>query len=346
MKHSIYKNWSEGQMKRTIRRIMTGCMAVVLCCTLLLGNGSGVRAQAATFDDINQSSVFLKQASGSKMCTLVSATMLIRRAAMLNGNANWSLVTTDTMTSAAWVTGAGLKWDFNCAGIKVTHASFSGSAADLAVLLAAHPEGVVLYKQKSDQNHAVLVTDYTDGVFYCADPSGAVASGRIPISSASITVEDSNYVWYATSPDLYLEDASGNIISHETVDTSIFPSSTPKATETAKPTATAKPSASPKAEEEVSAPNRVSSLYVKNTKKKTLTMSWKKVTDAEGYQVFYSTQKSFKEKNASYHQGKTHTVSKLTRGEVYYVKVRAYKLDGKKKVFGKCSKIKKAKVKK
>ena len=47
--------------------------------------------------------------------------------------------------------------------------------AVLIQLLAEHPEGIVLYDRR--QPHAVLLTDYTDGVFYCSDPAGSVSSG-------------------------------------------------------------------------------------------------------------------------------------------------------------------------
>lgn len=330
------------------KRILAGSLAVMILLVCLLGERS-ILVQAATFNDINQSEVFLKQPSGSNTCTLVAATMLVRRGAMLNGNVKWAGITTDVMQSAAWITGTGLKWDFNCGGITVTHGNFSGNAGELAVLLAEHPEGVVLYKQKSDQNHAVLVTDYTDGVFYCADPSPGAPEGRIPISSATISIEASNYIWYVTSPDLYLTDTAGNIISHEKVDSNSVPKATATPKATAKPTATPKPTATSKAaasSETVTAPKRVSSLAVKNNKKKTLTTSWGKVSGAKGYQVIYSTQKSFKEKNTLSQTDKKCHLTKLTRGEVYYVKVRAYKLSGSKKVYGKCSTVKKAKVKK
>lgn len=336
------------------KRILAGSLAVMIIFGCLLGERS-ILVQAATFNDINRSEVFLKQPSGSNTCTLVAATMLVRRGAMLNGNANWSGITTDVMQTAAWITGTGLKWDFNCGGITVTHGNFSGDAGDLAVLLAEHPEGIVLYKKKSDQNHAVLVTDYTDGVFYCADPSPGAQEGRIPMSSATISIEDSNYIWYVTSPDLYLTDTAGNIISHEKVDSNSVPKATATPKATAKPMATVKPTATPKAtatskvaapSKSVTAPKRVSSLAVKNNKKKTLTTSWGKVSGAKGYQVIYSTQKSFEEKNTLSQTEKKCHLTKLTKGEVYYVKVRAYKLSGSKKVYGKCSTVKKAKVKK
>ena len=199
-----------------MKRMNKKYLAVLLAaCVALAGWHVDVKnANAATFSDINQDSVFLKQPSGSSLCTLVAATMLVRRGAMMNGNANWASITTDMMRSAAWVEGTGLKWNFTCGGMTVAHDSFSGNATDLAVKLSEHPEGIVVYKQKSDQQHAVLVTDYTDGIFYCADPAAGIFAGRIPITSASIGIEESNYIWYISSPDLYLTDDSGNQIPH------------------------------------------------------------------------------------------------------------------------------------
>lgn len=85
----------------------------------------------------------------------------------------------------------------------------------------------------------------------------------------------------------------------------------------------------------------ISSL--KSGKKKTLTVKWKKVSYAKGYQVAY------KKKGGSYKYATTtslsKTVKKLTSKKTYYVKVRAYKVvDGKKK-YGKFSKVKTVKVK-
>lgn len=44
-----------------------------------------------------------------------------------------------------------------------------------------------------------ILTDYTDGVFYCSDPAGSVSSGRVPISSASISIAGASCYWYITS---------------------------------------------------------------------------------------------------------------------------------------------------
>ena len=90
-----------------MKRMNKKYLAVLLAaCVALAGWHVDVKnADAATFSDINQDSVFLKQPSGSSLCTLVAATMLVRRGAMMNGNANWASITTDMMRSAAWSKG-------------------------------------------------------------------------------------------------------------------------------------------------------------------------------------------------------------------------------------------------
>lgn len=73
-------------------------------------------------------------------------------------------------------------------GYATLPSSNAGKTQVLIELLAQHPEGIVLYDRR--QPHAVLLTDYTDGVFYCSDPAGSVSSGRVPISSASIPLQE------------------------------------------------------------------------------------------------------------------------------------------------------------
>ncbi len=68
---------------------------------------------------------------------------------------------------------------------------------------------------------------------------------------------------------------------------------------------------------------------------KSFTATWKKVSYASGYQVQYSTSKSFKNaKTVKVSSSKTSkTVKSLTAKKKYYVRVRAYKLVGKTYVY-------------
>lgn len=87
----------------------------------------------------------------------------------------------------------------------------------------------------------------------------------------------------------------------------------------------------------------------KNTKGKKITVSWKNVAGATGYQIAYSTNKNFKgAKNVSVKKAATtkKVVSKLKKGKTYYVKVRAYKTVKGKKQYTGWSKVKQVAVKK
>lgn len=79
---------------------------------------------------------------------------------------------------------------------------------------------------------------------------------------------------------------------------------------------------------------------LKNVKGKKLTVKWKKDTRATGYQIQYSTDKNFKKgvKTATVSKYKTvsKTITKLTAGKRYYVRVRSYKSV---KVSGKTQKL-------
>lgn len=70
--------------------------------------------------------------------------------------------------------------------------------------------------------------------------------------------------------------------------------------------------------------------YTLSSGAKSLTVSWKKSTYANGYEVWTSTDKKFKKAKITKTSKLKCTVKKLTSGKKYYVKVRAYKKSGKK----------------
>ena len=73
----------------------------------------------------------------------------------------------------------------------------------------------------------------------------------------------------------------------------------------------------------------------------------KKIAGADGYQVAYSTNRSFKKsvKKVNF-KGTSKTISKLRKKKTYYIKVRAYQKNASgKKVYSKYSKVKKIKIK-
>ncbi len=101
---------------------------------------------------------------------------------------------------------------------------------------------------------------------------------------------------------------------------------------------------------EVSSPTNVKISSVKNGKKKTLSINWKSTTNTNGYEIQYALDKKFrksaKTKVVKSAKKTSLTIKRLKKGKTYYVRARAYALDGGKKVYGKWSSIKKIKIKK
>lgn len=95
----------------------------------------------------------------------------------------------------------------------------------------------------------------------------------------------------------------------------------------------------------VTAPARVKKIKLKKAGSNKLKVSFKKVQQAKGYQIKYSTNKRFSKSKKITTRKNKYTIKKLKKGKTYYVKVRAYKLNGSKKVYGKWSVVKKCQVK-
>ena len=93
---------------------------------------------------------------------------------------------------------------------------------------------------------------------------------------------------------------------------------------------------------------KASLTSAKNSKSKQILLKYKKVSGAKGYEISYSTDKKFKKAVTKKNTAKTsYTISKLKKGKIYYVRIRAYKTDSTgKKVYGKYSSMKKVKVSK
>ena len=167
-----------------------------------------------------------------------------------------------------------------------------------------------------------------------------------------------------------------------TLKPTIAPTVTPSATPTVKPTAvptaipTLKPTIAPTATPTVtptSPPTKQStvtpsitsgnkSVTAKVSNKKTLpkvnlrvskhkkgrklVVRWNTVKGAKGYQLQYALNKKFKRKKSIQTKKTKYTIKKLKKKKTYYIRVRAYKMNGKKKVYGKWSTVKKVKIKK
>ena len=104
--------------------------------------------------------------------------------------------------------------------------------------------------------------------------------------------------------------------------------------------------------EKVKKPSAPTLKSVSNTKNKKMKVTLKSsVSGAKGYEITYATNKKFSKNKGTATISKastlTKTISKLTKGKTYYVKVRAYKTDSAgNKIYGKYSNTISIKIKK
>ena len=153
------------------------------------------------------------------------------------------------------------------------------------------------------------------------------------------------------------------VVPNATPTPTISPTSTPTATPTVKPTAvptaiptlkptiapTVTPSATPDNSDKISGKKTLSKVILqvpKNKKGRKLVVRWNAVKDVKGYQLQYALNKKFKKKKSVQTKKTKYTIKKLKKKKTYYIRVRAYKMNGKKKVYGKWSTVKKVKIKK
>ena len=180
-----------------IKRSLTLLLSLLL---LTAVTPAVLAAELPEFPEIDEPQVFIKQDYSNGTCTLASAAMMLRRAAILSGDENWAQINESSCRSAFWR--GGLPYTFSYGDFSVDHDWLPGGAANrevLAQVLAQHPEGVVILSYGA--HHGVLLTDCTDGLFYCADPAPSVPAGRMPIEQAWGTrVENSRAYWYITDP--------------------------------------------------------------------------------------------------------------------------------------------------
>ena len=97
-------------------------------------------------------------------------------------------------------------------------------------------------------------------------------------------------------------------------------------------------------------PNKAKISKLKNVAGGKLQVTWKINKEATGYEVSYSTDGKFKKDTKKVLIGKVKktstTIRKLKKGKKYYVKIRAYKKKGSKKIYGFYSAVKSLKIKK
>ena len=84
---------------------------------------------------------------------------------------------------------------------------------------------------------------------------------------------------------------------------------------------------------------------LKNTADRNLVVKYSKVNKCRGYEIQYALNASFTGKRWAQTTKQSYTLTRLTKGKNYYVRVRGYKLDSMgEKVYGSWSVIKKIKI--
>ena len=135
--------------------------------------------------------IYLKQPQGSKTCTLYATMMMLRRKAWLNNDKNWRDIIEKNVKPYAWDRQSDwLRGSFTYAGMTTWYGFLPDNVEEkkkiLISMLKDHPEGIMIYANEINPSHAVLLTDYTEGVFYCADSDPGQKSGRILLTETLI----------------------------------------------------------------------------------------------------------------------------------------------------------------
>ena len=183
--------------------------------------GHAIISSAASYNDLNDESVFLKQQT-SVTCTLSSMAMLMRRTAIAAGSSDWEEITEYSIRPTAWIEGMGLRWSFTCYDMTAGHDYFtkSNQKAEMLSLLNKYPQGVVIYNSgNAGQYHAILLCDYNEkeDMFYVADPANNMTKGRIPITDSSIRGETQeeqianlSAYWYISTPRVIVSGSASS----------------------------------------------------------------------------------------------------------------------------------------
>lgn len=158
-------------------------------------------------------------------------------------------------------------------------------------------------------------------------------------------VNDAEYV---VRPALHLNLSSSEWNKAGTVTDSFAARPTPtriKPIEIKKPIQTSTPKTTPTPRART-APTKPTKISAKNNKKKSVTLSWKKVKGATGYQIQYAANTAFAKKKLKSTKKTKLVIKKLKRKKTYSFRVRTYKLSNNVKVYSNWSKAKKVKIRK
>ncbi len=109
----------------------------------------------------------------SDSCTASALTMLLRRLYYTNGQ-DFSHITESSLKAdeTIWHPDLGLYYEINFEGVRVVKRFFENYTDKVHYFkeqLLKHPEGMIIYS--TGAVHAVVLTDYRNGIFYATDPA-------------------------------------------------------------------------------------------------------------------------------------------------------------------------------
>ena len=168
------------------------------------------------------------------------------------------------------------------------------------------------------------------------------ATLQLTVNVGPDDVTDNSVKWYTDDPKIATVDSTGMVKGISEGKTTIRVRTNDGGLEAVCELTVKIPVVTPPAK------TKVSKVPTKKLSAKKLKVKFKKVKDAKGYEVWVVTKKKAKKALVKKFTKKptiTLKSKKLKNKKKLFVKVRAYKLDGKDKVFGKWSKAKKVRVK-
>ena len=220
----------EGKIMK--RRITTVIMAI-LAFTLLM---PFVSPAAYAADLLESKAVYYTEESDymDGDCILTASRMMIRRAAIMRNNSDWSEITNESLRPEATTDGL-LLYSFSYEAGGVTYSIASGSfkeegsrarIGEFESLLRDHPEGIVVWgtDAASTGTHGVLVVKAENGEVYAMDSSYNMGPFKEGIQKwKDTTMLDPSLVtdyWYISevNPDRGITgtytDSNGNTRAH------------------------------------------------------------------------------------------------------------------------------------
>lgn len=186
--------------------------------------------------------------------------------------------------------------------------------------------------------------DYRDVVLNCnAIPINITEkSSEIPSPSPTITPSSTPTVTPSESPKPTAPTVVPTVSPDEDKTTD-----TVKVTEKPTDTTVKKQPTPSQTKVAIAKPGKVTIKQLKAKGKNSIVVKWKKQKKVKGYQLQYATNRKFKKKKTIKIRASKYSsiLKKLKSKKMYYIRVRSYKTDGSKKIYGKWSTIKKCKTK-